>query len=101
VRSSRYIIAAYLLIILVICLSCYLPVVYAIGNRRPTLWQRTEGIHLCIGTDSNDHIDGTKSSDLIICLAGDDLLRGGHGNDVIQAGADNDKIYGNTGGDNL
>ena len=59
----------------------------AIGNRCPTIWQRSEGLHLCIGTDNNDHIDGSKSPDIIVGLAGDDLLRGGTGNDVLQSGA--------------
>ena len=49
----------------------------AIGNRCPTVWQRSEGLHLCIGTDNNDHIDGSKSPDIIVGLEGDDLLRGG------------------------
>lgn len=73
----------------------------AIGNRCPTVWQRSEGINLCIGTELNDHIDGSKSSDIIIGLAGDDLLRGGPADDAIQAGADDDKVYGNDGNDNM
>src|SRR5213080_3185805 len=60
--------------------------VSGIGNRCPTIWQRSEGTRLCIGTDSNDFIDGTKGSDIIVGLGGDDLLRGGPSNDVIQGG---------------
>src|SRR6476661_8684485 len=75
--------------------------VSAFGNRCPTVWQRSEGVRLCIGTELNDHIDGSRASDLIIGLAGDDLLRGGSGNDVLQAGFDDDKLYGNSGDDNL
>src|SRR6185312_17305503 len=75
--------------------------VSAFGNRCPTVWQRSEGERLCIGTDLNDHIDGSNAPDIAIGLAGDDLLRGGSGNDVLQAGFDDDKIYGNSGDDNL
>ena len=53
----------------------------AIGNRCPTVWQRSEGLHLCIGTDNNDHIDGSNSPDIIVGLSDDDLLRGGNGNE--------------------
>src|SRR5881409_3301699 len=56
----------------------------AFENRCPTVWQRSEGINLCIGTDNNDHIDGSRASDIIIGLAGDDLLRGGPDDDVLQ-----------------
>ena len=73
----------------------------AIGNRCPTVWQRSEGLHLCIGSDNNDHIDGSKSPDIIVGLAGDDLLRGGNGNDVLQAGGGDDKLFGNSGDDNI
>ena len=36
------------------------PSVLAIGNRCPTVWQRSEGINLCIGTELNNFIDGTS-----------------------------------------
>ena len=75
--------------------------VSGIGNRCPTVWQRSEGVHLCIGTDLNDHIDGSKAPDIVIGLAGDDLLRGGPDSDVLQAGFDDDKVYGNSGDDNM
>lgn len=74
---------------------------FAIGNRCPTVWQRSEGIHLCIGTELNDHIDGSKESDMIIGLAGNDLIRGGPDDDVLQAGADDDVVNGNSGDDNM
>ena len=73
----------------------------AIGNRCPTVWQRSEGLRLCIGTDNNDHIDGSNSADIIVGLAIDNLLRGGNGNDVIQAGGGDDKLFGNSGDDNI
>ena len=41
----------------------------AIGNRCPTVWQRSEGLRLCIGTDNNDHIDGSNSPDILVGLA--------------------------------
>jgi len=43
--------------------------VFAIGNRCPTVWQRSEGVHLCVGTELNDHVDGSKAPDIIIGLA--------------------------------
>ncbi|MDQ5868609.1 MAG: hypothetical protein M3530_02650, partial [Thermoproteota archaeon] len=48
-----------------------IPLTYvnAIGNRCTTVWQRSEGIHLCIGTELNDHIDGSKAPDIVIGLA--------------------------------
>ena len=59
---------------------------FAIGNRCPTVWQRSESVHLCVGTEVNYYVDGSKAPDIIIGLAGDDLLRGGPDNDVLQVG---------------
>jgi Ca2+-binding RTX toxin-like protein len=96
----RYILSMLILSIFIQALLPYISI-SGLGNRCPTVWQKSEGTNLCIGTDSNDHIDGSKASDVIIGLGGDDLLRGGPNNDVIQGGPDDDKIFGNAGDDNI
>ena len=94
-------IASFAIAVLTIIMTVPFYNVDAIGNRCPTIWQRSEGLHLCIGSDNNDHIDGSKSPDIIVGLAGDDLLRGGTGNDVLQSGGGDDKLFGNSGDDNI
>ena len=100
-RSKKVALVLSLILTVFIIGAIPLTKVSAFGNRCPTVWQRSEGVHLCIGTELNDHIDGSKAPDVVIGLAGDDLLRGGSGNDVLQAGFDDDKVYGNSGDDNL
>jgi hypothetical protein len=100
-RSKKVALVLSLILTVFIIGAIPLTKVSAFGNRCPNVWQRSEGVHLCIGTEQNDHIDGSKAPDVVIGLAGDDLLRGGSGNDVLQAGFDDDKVYGNSGDDNL
>ena len=100
-RSKKVDLVLSLIVAVLIIGAIPLTKVSAFGNRCPTVWQRSEGLHLCIGTELNDHIDGSKAPDIVMGLAGDDLLRGGSGNDVLQAGSDDDKVYGNAGDDNL
>ena len=90
-RSKKIALVFSLILSVFIIGAILLTKVSAFRNRCPTVWQRPEGIHLCIGTELNDHIDGGKAPDIVIGLAGDDLLGGGSGNDVLQAGFDDDK----------
>ncbi|MDR4466348.1 MAG: hypothetical protein MRJ66_19005 [Nitrospira sp.] len=52
-----------------------------------------------VGTDGDDHIDGTEVVDRITGGGGSDVLRGGMGDDQLDGGAGNDRLFGGQGND--
>jgi len=54
-----------------------------------------------IGTQGNDHLEGTPGNDVIVAFEGDDAIDGGGGDDLICAGDGNDAVAGGSGDDFL
>jgi hypothetical protein len=54
-----------------------------------------------VGTDADDHLDGTLGGDLLRGLGGDDRLGGSYGDDTLLGGGGDDRLQGDFGADQL
>lgn len=55
----------------------------------------------CIGSDTNDQINGTNTRDKVYAHAGNDLVYAKEGNDYVEGNADIDLIYAAEGNDEV
>jgi len=67
----------------------------------PVAFCQASGLHVIIGTPSNDVITGTAAADCIVGLGGQDTINAGGGDDIVFAGEGEDVVNGGDGNDQI